>query len=43
MSIVHPDAYVVDVIGPFQASLNDASIANEILEFCNLSERLIPI
>ena len=35
MSIVHPDAYVVDVIGPFQANLNDANIAKEILETHN--------
>ncbi|CAM4834786.1 unnamed protein product [Rotaria magnacalcarata] len=31
MSIVHPDDYVSDVIGPFQGTLNDASIAEEIL------------
>ena len=32
MSIVHPDSYVLDVIGPFQGTLNDATIAKEILE-----------
>ena len=31
MSIVHSDGYIVDVIGPFQGALNDASIAEEIL------------
>ncbi len=35
MSIVHPDAYVVDVIGPFQGSLNDTNITREILETNN--------
>ena len=35
MSIVHPDGYIVDVIGPFQGNLNDASIAKEILETNN--------
>ena len=35
MSIVHPDGYVVDIIGPFQANLNDATITTEILETHN--------
>ena len=35
MSIVHPDAYIVDIIGPFQGSLNDANITKEILETNN--------
>ncbi|CAF1528085.1 unnamed protein product [Rotaria magnacalcarata] len=35
MSIVHPDAYIVDIIGPFQGSLNDANITKKILETNN--------
>ena len=35
MSIVHPDSYVQDIIGPFEENLNDASIAKEILETNN--------
>jgi hypothetical protein len=35
MSIVHPDSYVIDIIGPFEGTLNDASIAKEILETNN--------
>ena len=35
MSIVHPDSYVQDIIGPFEGNLNDASIAKEILETNN--------
>ena len=39
MSIVHPDGYVVDVIGPFQANFNDDTITKEILETHNSSAR----
>ena len=35
MSIVHPDSYVIDSIGPFEGNLNNASIAKEILETNN--------
>ena len=35
MSIVHPDAYIVDIVGPFQGSLNDANITKEIFETNN--------
>ena len=35
MSIVHPAGYVVDVIDPFQANLNDSTIPKEILEANN--------
>jgi hypothetical protein len=35
MSVVHPDAYIADIIGPFEGTLNDANIAKEILETNN--------
>ena len=35
MSIVHPDGYVVDIIGSFEGTLNDANITKEILETNN--------
>ena len=35
MSIVHPDSYVVGIIGPFEGTLIDANITREILEINN--------
>ena len=35
MSIIHLDGYVVDIIGPFEGTLNDANITKEILETNN--------
>ena len=35
MSIVHPDGFIVDIIGPFEGTLNDANITKEILETNN--------
>jgi hypothetical protein len=35
MSIVHPNPYIVHIIGPFQGSFNDASIIKEIRETNN--------
>ncbi|CAF1117325.1 unnamed protein product [Rotaria magnacalcarata] len=35
MSLVHPDGYVLDTIGPFQGTANDATIAQQIIETRN--------
>ena len=35
MSIVHPDSFVIDIIGPFEGNLNYASIAKAIFETNN--------
>ena len=35
MSIVLPDSYIIDIIGPFQGTLNHASITKEIIETNN--------
>ena len=32
MSSVHLDGYVVDIIGPFEGTLNDANITKDTLE-----------
>ena len=35
MSLVFPDGYVLDTIGPFRGNMNDASIAQHILRTCD--------
>ena len=32
MSIVLPDSYVIDILGPFQGTMNDANITKEIID-----------
>ena len=32
---MHPDAYIVDIFGPFQGTLNNANTIKEILETNN--------
>ncbi|CAF1504733.1 unnamed protein product, partial [Rotaria sordida] len=48
MSLVLPDGYVVDSIGPFQGTANDATIAqqiietrNELIEWCDYGDTMI--
>lgn len=48
MSLVLPDGYVLDTIGPFQGTANDASIAerilktrNELVEWCDYGDIMI--
>ena len=35
MSVVLPDSYIIDIIGPYQGTLNDANITKEIIETNN--------
>ena len=35
MSIVLPDSYVIDILGPFQGTMNDANITKEIIDINN--------
>ena len=35
MSIVLPDSYIIDIIGPYQGTLNDVNITKEIIETNN--------
>ena len=35
MSIVLPDSYIIDIIGPYQGTLSDANITKEIIETNN--------
>ena len=35
MSIVLPDSYVIDILGPFQGTMNDANITKQIIDTNN--------